>query len=174
MLSEYLRIGQVLRPVGIRGSVKVRPETDNPERFLGLGRVFLPDGEGYREAAVEEVSLRDGFVVLRLNGAADREGAEAQRGLPLYVPRAEAVPLPKGRYFISELIGCAVEDEEGRPLGTLADILPTGARDVYAVDTPEGRLLFPAIEKVILQVDIPAQRIRVDRGALLEVSILED
>ncbi len=174
MLSDFIRIGQVLKPQGIKGAVKVRPETDDPDRFLDLRSVYLQEGEGYRKAGVEDVSVRNAHVYLFLDGSKSRAQAETQRDLCLFVARKDAVALPEGRYFICELIGCDVVDEDGEKLGVLRDILSSGASDVYVLDTPRGRLMFPAVPHVVLQVDIPQQLVTVDRKALQEVSVLED
>ena len=101
MLSEYLLIGQVLRPQGIRGQVKVRPDTDDPGRFEELEFVYLKKDNEYVRAAVEDVSVRDDGVYLRLDGAKDRDEAEKQRGLMLYVDRAHAVQLSEDETFIA-------------------------------------------------------------------------
>ena len=109
MLTPYIEIGEVLRPHGIQGMVKIRPETDAPERFLSLKQVWLAQEESYRTAEVKDVSVRDdGFVYLRLDGSATRDDAEKQRGLILYVDRANARPLDKDEWFICDLISCRV------------------------------------------------------------------
>ena len=79
MLSEYLLIGQVLRPQGIKGQVKVRPDTDDPERFLDLETVYLKKGEAYEPVPVDEISVREDGVYLRLANAQSRDEAEKQR-----------------------------------------------------------------------------------------------
>ena len=113
MLSEYLLIGQVLRPQGVKGLVKVRPDTDDPGRFEEIEQVYLKNGNQYARAAVEDVSVREDGVYLRLNGAQTRDDAEKQRDLMLYVDRAHAVKLAENETFICDLIGCRVVDLQG-------------------------------------------------------------
>lgn len=174
MLSEYLRIGQVLRPQGIGGAVKVRPETDDAARFLRLKHVCIQTKDVCKTVVVEDISVRDRYVFLRLDGASSREEAEAQRGLPLFVLREEAVELPDGRYFISELIGCAVRGKSGEDLGAILEVLQPGANDVYVIATARGRMLLPAIARVVLKVDIPLQTVTIDETTLDEVAVFED
>ena len=107
MYSEYLLIGEVLKPQGVNGQVKVRPDTDDPARFRQLETVYLKQGERYAPCSIEKAETRaDGFVYCVLNGASSRDEAEKQRGWMLYVDRAHAVDLEEGRYFISDLLVC--------------------------------------------------------------------
>lgn len=171
----YLSIGQVLRPQGLKGTVKVRPDTDDPGRFLALDAVFLSGKENKLEKVeVRDVSVRGEFVVLRLGEDQDVDAAEKRRDALLFVLREEAVPLKENENFISDLVSCQVVDTKGLVLGTLKEVLQPGANDVYVVSTAKGDLLIPALLKVILEVDIPNKRIVVDENVLPEVSVLAD
>ena len=90
MLSEYLLIGEVLRPQGIKGQVKVRPDTDDPSRFENLDQAYIKKGDQYIAVSLNDISVREDGVYLRLNGAQSRDDAEKQRGCLLYVDRAHA------------------------------------------------------------------------------------
>ncbi len=171
MLSEYLLIGQVLRPQGIRGQVKVRPDTDDPGRFEELEFVYLKKNNEYVRAAVEDVSVRDDGVYLRLDGAKDRDEAEKQRGLMLYVDRAHAVQLSEDETFICDLIGCQAVDTKGNELGKVTDVLQPGGNDVYVIKTPKGEMLLPALKHVIPTVDVKNGVIVVDESRLPEVAV---
>ena len=174
MLSEYLLIGQVLRPQGIKGLVKVRPDTDDPERFLDLESVFVKQGEAYAEMPVDEVSVREDGVYLRLNGVQDRDAAEKQRGLMLYVDRAHAVELGEDETFICDLIGCKVVDLQGNEIGTVKDVLQPGGNDVYVFKGPLGEVLVPALKSVVQAVDLQRGEMRLDGRRLDEVAVFED
>lgn len=171
MLSEYLLIGEVLRPQGIKGQVKVRPYTDDPDRFLDLESVYVKAGEQYRAVPVDDVSVRDDGVYLRLNGALDRDTAEKQRGTALYVDRAHARPLQENETFICDLIGCRVLDSRGTELGKVTDVLQPGGNDVYVIKTPKGEMLLPALKHVIPTVDTVNGLIVVDEARLPEVAV---
>lgn len=174
-LPDYFTIGQVLRPQGLKGEVKVRPDTDDPARFLGLRRVFVKDASGaYREVPVQGARLGSGFVYLTLGEDSTVEAAEARRGGFLCLPRDEAVPLGEFEDFISDVIGCEVRDTRGNRVGVVQDVLQPGANDVYRVKTPQGFLLVPALRHVILSVDTKARLITADADRLGEVSVLED
>ncbi len=173
MLSEYLLIGQVLRPQGIKGQVKVRPDTDDPERFLDLETVYLKKGEAYEPVSVDEVSVREDGVYLRLANAQSRDEAEKQRNLLLYVDRAHAVELGEDETFICDLIGCRVIDLQGNELGTVKDVLQPGGNDVYVIKTPKGEMLLPALKHVIPAVDVKGGTMTVDEKRLPEVAVCD-
>ena len=173
MLSEYLLIGQVLRPQGIKGQVKVRPDTDDPARFEDLETVYIKNGNAYNPISVDEVSVRDDGVYLRLNGAQTRDEAEKQRNWLLYVDRAHAVELNENETFICDLIGCRAVDTTGRELGTVKDVLQPGGNDVYVISTPKGEMLLPALKFVIPSVDVQKGEIIVDEKRLPEVAVCD-
>ena len=173
MLSEYLLIGQVLRPQGIKGQVKVRPDTDDPGRFEELEFVYLKKGDGYEQLPVNEVSVREDGVYLRLNGAQTRDEAEKQRNWMLYVDRAHAVELGENETFICDLIGCKAVDTQGNELGKVTDVLQPGGNDVYVIKTPKGEMLLPALKHVIPTVDVKKGEIVVDEKRLPEVAVCD-
>lgn len=170
MLSEYLIIGEVLKPQGIRGEVKVRPITHDLNRFAALTHVFLKEGETYSEAPVACERIHDGFAYLRFDGVEDRDTAEQFRGLLLYVHRDEAIKLPEGMHFICDMIGCAVVNTRGETIGVLIDVLTPGSNDVYVLDTKMGEVLLPALHSVVLDIDVYSKRITVDEERMQEVA----
>ena len=170
MLEEYLAVGEILRPQGVRGELKIKPLTDNPDRFFDLRHVRLGD----EERALHCLRVNDGFVYARLEGVYSREAAEALRGKLLYVHRDEAVPLPEDTEFICDLIGCQATDTEGVEHGVLADVLQPGGCDVYVFKGPRGELLVPALKKVVLTVDVREKRIVLDAQGLRETAVLSE
>lgn len=173
MLAEYLMIGEVLKPQGIRGLVKVRPDTDDPARFLELEYVYVKKGGEYQKAAVEEVSVREDTVFLRLNGCLDRDTAEKQRGTLLYIDRQNAVELAENETFICDLIGCEVRDKSGRVLGKIRDVLQPGGNDVYVVKCPKGEMLLPALLHIVTDVKTEEGFVTVDEDRLHEVAVCD-
>lgn len=172
VLREYLCIGRIVKPQGIKGEVKVQPTTDDPARFRGAGRIFF-DAAGERPARVVSARVDVKGVYLRLEGVDDRNAAEALRGAELYVARADAIPLPEGRYFIADLIGLRVEDERGEPLGELADVTQAGGNDVYSVRGARG-FLFPAVKRAIGRIDIEGGVMVLRSEVLAEIAVYDD
>lgn len=171
---EYLRIGRIVRAHGVRGDVKLEPTTDDPSRFLELREAFLEErGGGYRPAALSGARLLPGgAAVLHIAGVDTCEAAEALRGRYLCVDRAHAVALPQDTYFVADLIGCETYDTEGAAYGRVTDVLETGSADVYEI--AHGRLLVPALKRVLREVDTAGGRIVFDAAMLREVGLFED
>lgn len=161
---EWVTIGAVTAPHGVRGEVRVMPLTDFPDRFFDLKRVFLLQGATRHEYRVEGVkSLSRGLFLLKLQGVDRREDAERLRRAEVQVPRAEAVPLPPGMYYVFDLVGARVVTVDGQELGLLKDVLTTAANDVYVVEDGAGReVLIPAVSHVVLSIDVDRGEIIVD------------
>lgn len=171
----YLSIGQVLRPQGLLGQVKIRPDTDDPGRFSALSHLYLKQNkDAYAKVAVSNVKIRAGFVYLNLGEDQTVEDAEKRRDTMLYVPREESVPLAAFENFIVDLVGCIMIDTNGQEIGTVTDVLQPGANDVYVVKTANGRLLVPALKHVITEVDVSQKRMIAQADRLMEVSIFAD
>lgn len=173
MLSEYLLIGEVLRPQGIKGLVKVRPDTDDPYRFEELEWLYIRKNQDYIQAAIAEVSVREDGVYLRLNGAQSRDEAEKQRGMMLYVDRAHARELNENETFICDLIGCRAVDRSGQEIGVVKDVLQPGGNDVYVIKTPRGEMLLPALRHVVPEIDVEKGIMRIDETRLPEVAVCD-
>lgn len=174
LLEGYLSIGVVLRPQGLKGQVKVRPDTDNPGRFSDLRSLFIQKDSRMLPVEVHQVSVRGGFVFLNLGEDKTTEDAESRRGLTLYVKREDAVPLGEHENFIVDIIGCTMKSTEGKLIGTVTDVMQPGANDVYVVNTTRGALLVPALRHVVLEVDVANKQISVQEERLWEVSVFED
>ena len=172
--SDYLLVGIIGKARGLKGHVRVRPYTDDPDRFFDLERVFLSDGNAYTPVDVAEAEVNGDAVHLRFEGVTDRTAAELLTGKPIYIKREDAVELPQGAYFITDLIGCRVEDETGEFIGSLAEVMQAGSVDVYMVKGgPTGDVMFPALKFIITSTDIQAKKITIDSKRLIEVAVFE-
>ena len=152
--DDYLVIGRIVAPRGIRGELKVEIESQYPERFYDLTEVYL--GPELVRFAVRRARLFKGQALLQLEGIEDRTTAETWRWAYVYVHIDDAIPLEEGEYFYHEIEGLTVFDERGQTLGIVEEVLATGANEVYVVRGPGGELLLPAIRDVILAIDLEA------------------
>lgn len=157
---RFLVIGEVTKPHGVRGEVRVMPLTDRPERFSWLQEVFL-DENGASRAVVETARLHQGFVLLKLQGIDDRDAAETLRGKMLAIPADQAIPLAEDEYYLRDLLGVAVVTEDGEPLGEIIDVIETGANNVFVAQGPRGEILIPDIPDVVLEIDLENGRMSV-------------
>lgn len=160
----FVAVGFVRAPFGLRGELAVEVLTDFPERFQPDARLYA----GGAQYQVYSTRAHRGGLLVELRGLQSRAQAERLRGLLLEVPEDELVPLEEGRYYRFQIVGIEVFDRDGRPLGRVAEVIETGANDVYVVRDAEGDLLVPAIDSVVLQVDVAAARMVVDLPEGLE------
>lgn len=163
-VSRFIECGKIINTHGCRGDVKVEPWTDTPRDLIDLGRVFMGDGEDKKEIRILRGSVMQGrFLMLTLEGINDMNAADALRNTVLYAAR-EDFHLAEGQYFLSDAIGLPVldtrEGREGTLLGTVTDISPNAASDIYTVRTPDGvDVLVPAIPVFVTEV-IPGECVR--------------
>lgn len=154
-MEDLLQVGIITSTHGVRGEVKVYPTTDDPRRFRRLKEVVLDTGREKLNLEIESVKFFKQFVILKFKGLDNMNDIEKYRQKSLYVTRKNAVRLQRDEYFIADLIGLKVQDEDGKELGTVKDVIETGANDVYEVEMADGRsLLLPAIKQCILNVDV--------------------
>ena len=161
-MEKRLQVGVITATHGLKGEVKVFPTTDDPNRFRRLKEVILDTGREERVLEIEGVKFFKQMVILKFKGFDDIGDVEKFRRGTLFVTRENAVKLKKNEYFIADLIGMQVENEDGSELGTLQDVISTGANDVYDVRLADGRqLLIPAIRECILEVNVEEGWMRV-------------
>jgi len=158
---RYLAVGRILRPHGVRGELRVEILTNYPERLERHAYFYLasPDApEMARRYSVEKLRRHKEVLLLKLGGCDDRNEAEELRGQLVQIPIEEGVPLEEGEYYYFQLIGVRVETESGESLGRVVEVLETGANDVYIVRGPWGEVLLPAMEDVVLKLDLEARQ----------------
>lgn len=171
--KDYLRVGVILRPHGVKGALKVLPLSDDPGRFNALSDAYLEIAGKYQSVKVKNATVSGEDVYLQLEGYEDRNAAETLRNRYLCVDRKNARKLPKGEYFVVDLIGCEVFDTDGISYGKLTEVYFTGANDVYEIKG-EQKLLLPALRKVLKEVDIENKKITLYKDVLAEVGLFED
>ena len=157
--ANRIAVGRINSTWGLRGHVKVTPLTSNEQR-LQPGAVVLVRGEPRR---ILDVATPRGYPCIVFEGYEDRTAADVLRGSLIEIAEDDLPALPEGEYYVHDLVGLAVLDADGEAIGELAEVLRTGANDVYLVRREGARdLLIPAIPEVILDVDLPAGRMRID------------
>ena len=175
MEPDYVVIGEITKPQGVNGELKVYPLTDWPERFAELTTVYLsfPKKESdkrvvssilekveRKKVLLEDVRLHSGGVYLKIQGVDSRSLAEALRGSIIEVPRDDAYKLPDNSYYIFQIVGLKVCLENGEVIGEVSDVLCTGGNDVYVVKNEKGQeFLIPAIKDIVREVDISGGRL---------------
>ena len=153
-MQEKLRVGTIVTTHGLKGEVKVYPTTDEPERFYDLKKVWL-DRSGKMEnmirLEVENVRFSKNLALVKFKEYDSIDDVMAIRKGELYVDRADAIPLAEGEYFVGDIIGCRVLDENDAELGTVKEFIETGAHDVMLVKTEGKDLMIPYCDPFILE-----------------------
>lgn len=161
-MTKYLEIGQIVNTFGIKGMVKIKPFTDDINRFNKLEKVYIKNKEGKKEYQIQEVKYHKNMVLMKLEGVDTLEQAEILRQSYLLVNREDEEPLEEGVYYIVDLIGLEVYTDENIFLGKVDDIFNTGSNDIYVVKDGKGKqILLPGIPDVLKNVDLEKGKITV-------------
>ncbi len=156
-MEKMFQVGIITSTHGVHGEVKVFPTTDDVRRFKRLKEVILDTGKEQITLEVEGAKFSKQLVILKFKGIDNINDVEKYRQKSLYVTRENAVRLRRDEYFIADLMGLRVHDEDGAEIGVLREVMETGANDVYVIDLDDGReLLLPAIKECVLHVDVEA------------------
>ncbi len=154
---EKIKIGQIVNAVGLKGEVKVYNYSDSQERYYDLQTVYLDD----KLYEIEKVRFQQHLVILKFKGVDDRNAAESLKGKYLNITEADLKELPEGTYYIRDLIGVLVVLESGEVLGTLTNVLQNFAQDLYEIDVNGKKVLLPAVNEFVLDVDLESRRVTV-------------
>lgn len=159
-MEDLLRIGVITTTHGIRGEVKVFPTTDDVRRFDDCDEVILVTKREQIPLHVERVKYFKNIVILKFKEFNDINQVEQFRKCDIMVTRENAVPLEEGEYFICDIIGAEVVEENGEPVGRVKDVMETGANQVFVIEMPEGKeVLFPSIPQCIKKVDVENKKV---------------
>ena len=164
---DRLVIGEVLKPQGIRGELKVKTFTDFPEDVKAFGTVYI-DSVAYKILSFRVGT--DGAAYIGLRGIPDRNAAELFRGKKLEGAREDAPALEEGQYYIVDIIGLSCETESGEVLGIVKDVKNLSS-DVYTIEKAGKQILFPAVKGVVKKVDLTAKKLIVDKAVFDEIAV---
>ncbi len=149
---DKIKLGEVTSAVGLKGELKIYPYTDYKEKFEEIDYVLMDD----RRFSIEKVRYMKSMAVLKLSGIEDRTAAEACREKELFLLLEDAPPLPEDTYYVRDLVGLRVVDEDGETVGRLSDVIINSAQDIYMVEPEDGGNPFPvpAVEEFVKAVDM--------------------
>ncbi|RJX40824.1 ribosome maturation factor RimM [Paenibacillus pinisoli] len=167
MSGKWYTVGKIVNTHGIRGDVKVLPQTDfADQRFASGSKLLMVNEENGESREVKIVSSREqkNVYLIKLDGFNNINDVEKYKGWLLKISETEQGELEDGQYYYHQIIGCAVVTEDGEELGAISEILSPGANDVWVVDRPKSKgkqLLLPVIDEVVLDVNITDKRVTV-------------
>ena len=169
-MQDFLVIGQIVKPQGIKGEVKVKSLTDNTERFKNLKEVYIEE----KKYKVLSAKIAPDFVILSLNSIFDRNVAETFRFKYISVEREDAVELEQDNFFIVDVLDCEILDEEGISYGKVIDITQAKT-DIFTVQTNNGKTMrFPFLKDALVKAEIENKRIIFNKKRLMEISCYEN
>jgi len=155
---EFIAIGQILAPRGIKGKLKVKVVTDFPQRFTPSSTVYV----NRQPMTIDNAEWHKGNVIIKLSTIDSIEAAQRLRGQPLEIHHSQLKPLPEGQYYHFQLIGLEVWTTQGELLGNITEILTAESNDNYVVHGTQGEILIPAIEDVVKSIDLNEGRIVIE------------
>ncbi len=158
-MEQYFRIGVITTTHALAGEVKVYPTTEDPRRFEELDTCYLLDRGSYRPLTIRSCRYFKNLVILGFEEVGSIEEAQLLKQKELYVDREHAIPLEEGEYYLADVLGSTVTDEEGNVLGTLSDYMETSAQLIYKIKTEKGKeFLVPAVDEFIREVNVEEKR----------------
>ena len=151
-MKQFIEVGEFVTTHGVMGELKLYPWCDGPAFVAALPRLFFTP-QGGRETKVEAVRAHKGMCLVKLEGVDSIDAARPYIRKVAYFKRSDA-QLPKGRYFIADMIGCEVVDAEtGKVYGKITDVTHPAASDIYEIETPNGeKVLFPAVKEFVAHI----------------------
>ena len=155
---EFITIGQILAPWGVKGKLKVKVVTDFPQRFTPSSTVYI----NRQPMTIDSAEWHKGNVIIKLSTIDSIEAAQRLKGQPLEIHHSQLKPLPEGQYYHFQLIGLEVWTTQGKLLGNITEILTAESNDTYIVHGTRGEILIPAIEDVVKSIDLNEGRIVIE------------
>jgi 16S rRNA processing protein RimM len=155
---EKINIGKIVNVVGLKGEVKVYNYSDSVDAYVETPEMYVGD----KLTKIEKVRLQKNMVVLKLEGINDRDAAEKARGKLIYITEEDLPELEEGEFYIRDLIGMAVFEENGNKIGEVSDVIQNSAQDIFEIETAENKkVLIPRVDEFILDIDADNREIKV-------------
>lgn len=155
---EFITIGRISAPWGVKGKLKVKIETDFPQRFASGAKVYIDQ----QPVTIDSAEWHGNKLVIKLNTIDSIAEAQNLRGKTLEIPYSQVQPLPEGQYYHFQMIGLEVWTTRGELLGTISEIINTESTDIYAVRNAKGEILIPATEDIVKSVDLDSRHMVIE------------
>ena len=156
---DYIKVGKIANTHGVRGELKIQPLTDFEERFSEDHSYYI--GEEKKEVHIKSFRNHKGMLIISFKDFDNINQCEKYKGDFLYVSKEDRYELPEDSYYVDDLIGFDVFEEDEK-LGVLKEIQTSYVNDVYIVKTSEGQIMIPAVKEFILEVDLKERKILVE------------
>ena len=159
-MDKQICIGTIVAPHGVRGDIRILPQTEHPEQFLDLDYLLLDDG---RTLHLTNARFHKRMALVKCREVNNMNEAELLRGKKVFIRTEDLPELEEGEFYVADLLGCKVIDTEGAEIGELKDVISTGSNDVYVVATAKSKeLLVPALKQHVKEINPEERRIVVE------------
>ncbi len=155
---EFITVGKILAPWGIRGKLKVEVVTDFPQRFTPCSQIYIKR----QPMTIDSTEWHKGKVIIKLDTINNIEEAQRLKGQPVEIHHSQLKSLPEGQYYHFQLIGLEVWTTQGEQLGNITKILAAASNDNYVISSTKGEILIPAVEDVIKSIDLDKRRLVIE------------
>lgn len=160
MSNDYVEIGKILAPHGVRGDVRIIPLLEDTNYFFEVSEIIVAS---LGSMQIENARWNKKFILLKIKNYDSMDAAETLRGKMIVVKKEDMAKLPDGRYYVYDLIGMEVFDLSGVSLGKLTEILSPSSTDVYVVTDSENKtMMFPALKTIVKEIDTVNKKMIVD------------
>lgn len=159
-MDKQICIGTIVAPHGVRGDIRILPQTEHPEQFLDLDYLLLEDG---RTLHLTNARFHKRMALVKCREVNNMNEAELLRGKKVFIRTEDLPELGEGEFYVADLLGCNVVDAEGAQVGVLKDVISTGSNDVYIVKAGDGKeILVPALKQHVKEINPQERRIVVE------------
>lgn len=156
-MNNQIVIGKIVAPHGVRGDIRILPLTEKPEQFLNLDYLLLADG---RRLTLKHARFHKRMLLVTVAEINSMNEAELLRGQEVMINSEDLPELEEGQFYVADLIGLPVYDEQGAQIGTFKDALTTGSNDVYVIAVPGAKdILLPALKIYVKEINLAEKRI---------------
>lgn len=158
---EYLKVGLITKPHGLKGEIKIIPLTDNPERFNDLKKVYLFYNNDYKSVTIQYIKNANNLIIIKLKNYNNREDAEKLRNIYMFINRDEGIPLDSGEYYTQDLVGCKFYYKD-KLLGNVIDVINEGSCDIFIIKNKGNDVFYPFLADYIDKIDILNKKIDIN------------
>ena len=164
-----IEVGKILKAQGVKGEIKLECYLDDSALLRGVKQLYI----GSQTYTVEHIRLDGKFCYVALSGITDRNAAESLRNWSVFADK-ESISIPQNRFFVSDLIGCRVQLDDGKVVGDVTDVLQYGAADVFVCELNDKKVYFPFLNDLVAEINVKRKSIVLLSGRFGEVAVYED
>ena len=159
MSNKYISVGRIAGVFGYQGWLKVIIYSGITDRFKGVKVIYFREGDHFEGQILDDYRIQGDSVLLKIRQVDSRERAREFANSEVYLPESQILELPQDQYYVHDIIGSKVLDEEGNAVGIIKEVISAGASDVFVIEADSGEVLVPAVSEFIKDIDLEKKRV---------------